>query len=159
MSCSPIARAFAFIHETKSGTSPSAAAAASASAASFALWISAPLSRSRTVICWPARRGIRSSPTRAACAVTVTVSEGLRCFSATITVISFVMLAIGTGESAFEEASTSPFAPLTTYQAVASGCGGAAPAGAADTASTATATAARTSSRRIRRGPYLTRSF
>ena len=89
----------------------------------------------------------------------MTVSAGRRCFNATITVISLVMLAIGTGTSAFEDASTSPFAPLTTYQAVASGCGGAAPAGATDTASTATATAARASSRRIRRGPYLTRSF
>ncbi|HUZ99730.1 MAG TPA: hypothetical protein VMU74_10250 [Gaiellaceae bacterium] len=54
----------------------------------------------------PARSGMRSSPTRAAFAVTVTSSSDRRCWSATITVISFVMLAIGNCSCAFEDART-----------------------------------------------------
>ena len=63
---------------------------------------------------WPDASGIRDSPTCAAAPETVTTSLGFRWSSATITVISFVMLAIGTRACAFCEASTSPFAALTT---------------------------------------------
>ena len=84
-----------FIQSTNCGTSPREAPAASASAASFALWMSAPSSRSCTLTTCPACSGMLSSPTCAACAVTRTSSSGRRCCSATITVMSFVMLAMG----------------------------------------------------------------
>ena len=53
--------------------SPPDAAAASASAASFALWISAPSSRSCTVIVWPACSGMRDPPTSRRLRGTVTI--------------------------------------------------------------------------------------
>ena len=109
-----MARARAFIQETNRSTSPPEAAAASTSAALLALWMSAPFSRSRTVTRWPATSGMRDSPTCAAEPVTVTSSSGFRCWSATITVISFVMLAIGNSTLASCEASTSPLDALTT---------------------------------------------
>src|SRR6185437_7398172 len=79
---------------------------------------------------------MRDSPTCAAPLVTVTTSLGFRCSSATITVISFVMLAIGTRSFASCCASTSPVVPLTTYHARASdSCGDAwAPAASASAA-------------------------
>ena len=46
--------------------------------------------------------------------VTVTTSLGFRCFSAMSTVISFVMLAIGTDSFALCDASTSPVAAFMT---------------------------------------------
>ena len=68
---------------------------ASATAASFALWISAASTRSRTVSRSPGRRLIDDSPTAAARPLTVTTSSRRACSSVTSTVISFVMLAIG----------------------------------------------------------------
>ena len=98
----------AFIHPTKRLTSPCDAADASASAALFALWMSAPASRSLTVTRSPADSGMRDSPTCAASPLTVTTSVGFRCFRAMSTVMSFVMLAIGIASCALCDASTSP---------------------------------------------------
>ena len=62
----------------------------------------------------PRTSGIRDSPTCAASPDTVTTSSGFKWSSATITVISFVMLAIGTASCALRAASTSPFDAFTT---------------------------------------------
>ena len=69
----PPSRSSARANDGKSGATESA----SASAASFADWISAPLIRSRTVSCSPARRSIVDSPTAAARGSTVTTSREL----------------------------------------------------------------------------------
>ena len=62
----------------------------------------------------PARRFTVDSPTSAASELTVTTSDGFVCSSVSSTVISFVMLAIGTRASAFWAASTSPVVPFST---------------------------------------------
>ena len=61
----------------------------------MALWMSDASIRSWTVIRSPARRLMDDSPIEAACGDTVTTSVGFVCSSATSTVISLVMLAIG----------------------------------------------------------------
>ena len=87
---------------------------ASASAALFALWMSAPASRSCTVIRSPAcERDPRLADLRGVAGDRDDV-VGFRCFSATSTVISFVMLAIGTDSCALCDASTSPVAAFMT---------------------------------------------
>ena len=79
---------------------------------------------------------MRDSPTRAALAVTATSSSGRRCLSATIAVISFVMLAIGSCTCASEDASTVPVDAFTTVYARASTSGGAARAAPANASET-----------------------
>ena len=88
----------------------------------------------------------------------MTTWSSCRCCSATITVISFVRLAIGSRSCALCAASTSPVEALTTSKARASGVGAAALAGP-ETNPRTTITAAATSSRRIagNRSRYLTR--
>jgi len=106
------ARGARFIQATKRLRSPCDAAAASASAALFALWDQgAPASRSPTVTRSPGERaGYETRRLAAASLLTVTTSVGFRCFRATSTVISFVMLAIGIEWCALCDASTSPVA-------------------------------------------------
>ena len=72
-----------------------AVASASASAASLADWIRAAFTRSATVICWWGSRYADSWPTAAARGSTLTTWESFRCWRATMTVISFVIEAIG----------------------------------------------------------------
>ena len=84
-----------------------------ASAASFADWISAPFTRSRTVMRSPPRRPIDEPPALARPS-TVTVSVSLWCSSATSTVISFVIDAIGTGARACRAARIAPLPAFTT---------------------------------------------
>ncbi len=126
----PSRRALAFIRSancSKLGT----VASASASAASFADWIRAPLTRSPTVSSSPAASAIDSCPTAAARGSTVTTSRSRRWSSATSTVISFVIDAIGIRSRAAWEASTSPVTGFSTSQARASGAGDGAAAAAA----------------------------
>ena len=84
----------------------------------------------------PGRRSIVDSPTTAAWGETVTTSESFACSSVTSTVMSFVMLAIGTRFCASCETSTSPVAPFSTSHDVAWTGGGAAAAVATRTAAT-----------------------
>ena len=72
-----------------------------------------------------------------------------------MTVISFVMLAIGTRACGLRDASTAPFDALTTKNARASGFGTAARALPPQTSATTTAM----SSRRMPQEGYFTRSF
>ncbi len=107
-------RAFAFISATNRATEPPPACTARAVAASFALGTSAPMARSRTVIRSPGRRKIVDSPTPAASGVTTTTSSSCERSSATSTVISLVMLAIGLRSSGARAASTAPPTLLRT---------------------------------------------
>ena len=66
------------------------------------------------------------SPTCGGRGATVTTSSARACSSVTSTVISFVMLAIGSRSRACALRSTSPVAGFSTSQALASGRGGAA---------------------------------
>ena len=90
-----------FIIATNAFRSPWPTSSASATAASFALWISAALTRSLTRSRSPARRCTVDSPTAAASARTRTTAFQRTCSSATTTVMSLVMLAIGIVASAF----------------------------------------------------------
>ena len=104
---------------------------ASASAASFALWISAASSSSRTVSRSPARRLALDSPTLAAGGLTVTTSDGFVRSTVSSTVISLVMLAIGTRAWASRDAAPRRSAPFSTTKGGRVTCGGAASTGAA----------------------------
>ena len=92
-------------------------------AASFALWISAAAISSRTVSRSPARRWIPEPVTPTASRSTVTTSPGFDRSRAIRTVISFVMLAIGSRSRALWVSSTSPVAAFTTSYALASTLG------------------------------------
>src|SRR3954468_5606122 len=127
----PSCRARRFISATKRASFPLPTWSASASAASFALWISAASSSSRTVRRSPGWRFALDSPTPAAWRLTVTTSDGFVRSTVRRTVISFVMLAIGTRASALRAASTSPVTPFSTTKARAPPRGGAASTGAA----------------------------
>src|SRR5215210_4142453 len=129
----PSSLAFAFIIATKRCWFPCPTCRASASAASLALWISAASSSSRTVSRSPGRRFALDSPTCAANGLTSTVWLGRACSSVSRTVISFVMLAIGTRSRALRANRTSPVTPFSTMNARPLTCGGAASTGAAST--------------------------
>src|SRR5215211_7052242 len=129
---------------TNEPTFPRESPAAIAYAASFALWISAALIRSPSDRRSPARSLTVDSPTTSAWGSTTTLEPTRARSSATRTVISFVMLAIGTRACASRDASTSPVEGLTTrYERPATGGG----AGSAGSTSTSAATA--TTSKRL----------
>ena len=144
---SPSRRARAFIIATKRASLPWPTYEASASAASFALATRAASSRSRTVRCSPATSPAEDSPTEAASGLTVTSAFKRVCSSVSSTVISFVMLAIGTRAAALCASSTSPVEPFSTIQARPLTCGAAPSAGAASTRAAAAMTTALTGPR------------
>src|SRR6266540_2472027 len=145
VSARPSWRARRFIIETKRCSLPRPTCCASAHAASFALWMSAASSKSRTVSCSPARSGTLDSPTAAASGEIVTSSVGLASSRVRRTVMSLVRLATGTRRAGFWASSTSPVRPSSTMYARASTLGPAAKAAGARAS-----TAARTSSVRGR---------
>ena len=114
VSSRPSCRARRFISATNLVSLPWPTWSASAQAASFALWMSAASTRSRTEIRSPARRPMLDSPTAAASGEIVTMSLSRERSSVSSTVIIFVRLAIGIRSPGLCASSTSPLRPSST---------------------------------------------